>query len=143
MMRFVASMIIVAALLGCGAKGPPELTLEQVPDALKAAFASARPAVRTSAEGTGKLIAEKQYVPASLQLQSLMANPDLSDEQRSIVAGATVAVNRKLQELADSGSRDENVPQPAGSSPAQAPTPVAKEDAAAAAAALEYHIRTK
>ena len=125
----------------CARKGPAELTLDQVPAALRQAFATAKSSLlKTSAESTAKLVADKQYAAASLQLQALSANTDLTDEQRNIVAGATIAVNSALQELAASIQPPEAAPAVSGS-----PTPPAanNEDAAAAAAVLEHYKRTK
>ena len=141
MWRIVVGICALIALVcGCGKKGPPELSLDQVPEAIKGVFASSRQALRTNADGIARLVAEKQYVAASLQLQALAGNSDLSDQQRSVIAGATIAVNSKLQELAATA---ETRAAGAGPVPTSAPTPAAKEEAAAAAAVLEHHIRTK
>ncbi|MGZ8937698.1 MAG: hypothetical protein ACXW32_00650, partial [Limisphaerales bacterium] len=94
MWRVLSALLIAAVLMGCGKKGPPELTLDQVPEAIRTAFATAKNSlVKKSAEGVAKLVAEKQYAAASLQLQALSANTDLTEEQRNVIAGATVAVN--------------------------------------------------
>ena len=141
MLRIVVGICALFVLAcGCGKTGPVELSLEQVPEAIKGVFASARQALRTNAEGIAKLVIDKQYAAASLQLQAIAANSELSDEQRKVVAGATIAVNSKLQELA--AAAETAAPNSEGV-PASAPTPVAKEEAAAAAAVLEHHIRTK
>lgn len=133
-------LVVATALIGCGRKGPPELTLEQVPEALKAAFATARPAMKTNADSVAKLVSDRQYAAASLQLQALSANTDLTDDQRNVVAGATIAVNSALQEMAASL-------QPAEGAPAEGAAPAAppanKEEAAAASAVLEHYQRTK
>lgn len=136
----VALSIFVLIACGCGKKGPPELTLEQVPDAIRTAFTGARQALGTNAEGIAKLISQNQFAAASLQLQALAANTDLTDEQRNVLASATIAVNGKLQELA---AAVQPPPEIAGPVPSATRAPVAKEEAAAAAAVLEYHIRTK
>lgn len=141
MLKIITIVMVATALMGCGPKGPPELTLEQVPEALKNAFATARPAMKTNADSVAKLVSEKQYAAASLQLGALGANTQLTDDQRNIVAGATIAVNAALQEMAAS------LEPAAGEAPAEgakpAAPPASKEDAAAAAAVLEHHIRTK
>ena len=140
MLRILCPLLIAALLLGCGKSGPVQLTLEQVPEALKTAFADAKPAfLKTSATSIAKLVEEKHYAAASVQLHALAGNTDLTDEQRDVVGGATIAVNAALQELAAA------VPE-AGASPATATVPTvtpSQNDAAAAAAALEHHIRTK
>jgi len=134
-------MLLAVAWAGCGRKGPPELTLEQIPEAIKAAFASARTALRTSADGVAKLVADQKYPAASLQLQALAANSDLTDEQRKVVAGATITVNSALQEQV--AAMEAPVDPGTAESARPVPTAAAKEEAAAAAAVLEHHIRTK
>src|SRR5688572_26441185 len=128
MLRFVSLVMLMAVLVGCAKKGPTELTLEQVPEALRKAFASAKSLLKTSAESVAKLVTEKQYAAASLQLQALAGNTDLTDEQRGVVSGATIAVNAALQEMAAS-VQVEAAPSAPGS---PAPPRAAKEDAAAA-----------
>ena len=141
MWKVVSTLLVAAALIGCAGKGPTELTLEQVPEALRQAFATAKSGLlKKSAESIAILVAEKQLAAASLQLQALAANTDLTDEQRSVVAGATVAVNAALQELAGSAVPAEaSAPEAASSTSAHPP----KEEAAAAAAVLDHYKRTK
>ena len=139
MFKLIGTLLIAAALIGCGKKGPIELTLDQVPEALRTAFATAKNSlIKKSAEGAAQLVADKQYTAASLQLQALAGNTDLSDEQRSVVAGATVAVNVALQELAASVPPPEAAPEPGKPAP-----PPPTEEAAAAAAVLEHYKRSK
>src|SRR5687768_2594406 len=142
MLRIFCPLVVAALLLGCGKSGPAQLTLEQVPEALKTAFANAKPTfLKTSATSIAKLVEEKHYAAASVQLHALAGNTDLTDDQRDVVGGATIAVNAALQELAAAAAPE------AGASPAATPhappvTP-SQNEAAAAAAALEHHIRTK
>ena len=142
MLRIFCPLVVAALLLGCGKSGPAQLTLEQVPEALKTAFADAKPAfLKTSATSIAKLVEDKHYAAASVQLHALAANTDLSDEQRDVVGGATVTVNAALQELAAVA-----VPEAGPSSTATPTAPTvtpSQNEAAAAAAALEHHIRTK
>lgn len=141
MWRVFSALLIAVVLMGCGKKGPPELTLDQVPEAIRTAFATAKNSlVKTSAEGVARLVAEKHYAAASLQLQALSANTDLTEEQRSVIAGATVAVNAALQELAATLEPAETAPADGSTPP---PPPAEKEEAAAAAAVLQNYQRTK
>ncbi|HEX7858868.1 MAG TPA: hypothetical protein VF773_00935 [Verrucomicrobiae bacterium] len=139
MLRIFSLVVLAAMLVGCAKKGPTELTLEQVPEALRKAFASANNLLKTSADSVAKLVTEKQYAAASLQLQALAGNTDLTDEQRGVVSGATVAVNTALQEMAAAVQVEAATSAPGSPAPPQA----AKEDAAAAAAVLEHYKRTK
>ena len=141
MCRFLSVLLIAAAMIGCGKKGAAVLTLDQVPEAIRTAFTTAKNSLlKTTAESIAKLVADKQYAAASLQLQALSANSDLTEEQRNIVAGATVAVNVALQEMAASVQAPETAP--VEGAPA-APPPPQKEEAAAAAAVLQHYQRTK
>ena len=141
MVKIVSLLILGTILGGCAQKGPSQLTLEQVPAALRQAFASSKTKLlQTSAESAARLVAEKLYAAASLQLQALAGNTDLTDEQRSVVAGATIAVNAALQEIA-AGVR---APETAPNAPdTVAPPEASKDDAAAAKAVLEHYKRTK
>lgn len=141
MFRIVSALLIAAVLAGCGRKDLPELTLEQIPPALQQAFANAKNSlIRKNADSIAMLVTEKQLVAASLQLQALSANTDLTHEQRNIVGAAMITVNRALQELAESvAANPENLPTETQSS---AP-PAKQEEAAAAAALMQHYIQTK
>ena len=142
MLRIFYPLLIATLLMGCGKTGPAQLALEEVPGALKTAFANARPAfLKTSATSIAKLVEDKHYAAASVQLHALAGNTDLTDEQRDVVGGATVAVNAALQELAAAAVPEPGAP-PATAPKAQTAAP-SQDEAAAAAAALEHHIRTK
>ena len=142
MIRIFSVLLMAAVLIGCGKKGPAELTLEQVPEAIRTAFATAKNSlIKTTAESIAKLVGDRQYAAAALQLQALSANTDLTDEQRSVVAGATVAVNGALQELAAAAEPAATEEVPSGPKPAV--PEASKEEAAAAAAVLEHYSRTK
>ena len=143
MSKVLSTLLIAAVWIGCARKGAPELSLNQVPDALRQAFATARPAVKTSAESTAMLVTEKQYAAASLQLQALAGNTDLTDPQRGVVAGATVAVNTALQEIIAAAEAAPAPEQSGAASSTTAVPPVDKEEAAAAAAVLQNYISTK
>lgn len=131
--------VVLLVLAGCSRNGPAELSLSEIPAAMRTAFATARTALRTNAEGVTTLVTGKQYAAASLQLQALAANADISDSQRSVVAGATVAINAALQEQA--AALEAQAGNAEGAKPEQSQP--SKEDAAAATAVLEHHIRTK
>lgn len=142
MWRVFSTLFFAAILIGCARKGAPQLTLEEVPEALNKAFANARSAVKKSAESTATLVAEKQYAAASLQLMALAGNHDLTGEQRAVVAGATVSVNTALQEIV-AAAEAAPAPEQPGAPPKTAAPPIDKEEAAAAAAVLQNYIRTK
>lgn len=143
MWKALSTLLIAATLMGCARKGALQLTLDEVPEALRKSFAMARSGVKTTAESTAKLVNDKQYVAASLQLQALGRNSDLTDEQRSTVAGATVAVNTALQEMVAAAETATAPDQPGSAPAATATSTVDKDEAAAAAAVLHNYISTK
>jgi hypothetical protein len=138
------SLLLLAVLIfgACSRNGPPSLTMEEVPAALIKAFQTARMQVKKNGESVAQLIRNKQYVAASIQLQALLSNPDLSKEQRDVASSALLTVNETLQSQAavtqpTTAAEDGNAtPKP----PAQAVSP---DDAKAAAAALEHYRATK
>lgn len=136
-MRLIALLIFASALLcGCGSKPPPPLAIEEVPAALRKEFASAKTFVKKSAETIAQQVTKEEYAPASVQLQALTANTDITESQRDIASRALVAVNLKLQELAES------IQPTAEGAPPSAP-PASPEKAAEAAAAQQHYILTK
>jgi hypothetical protein len=145
-MRRIASVLglCLALFTGCSKKGPPELTLDQIPAALTAAFASGSSLLKQNAEGIVKLLEQKQYAAASVQLQALSSNTTLTDEQRIIVGGATIALNAFLQQQV-AAFQEEPAPDAAAAQSAKpsAPPAISREEAAAAAAAAEHYVRTK
>ena len=104
---------------------------------LRKEFQPAKLLVKQSAESVAKLVEQKSYPGAAIQLQSLIAQ-ELSEPQREAVSAALQTVNQKLQEQAA-------VLEPAAAGEAAAPpVPAAKaEEAAAAAAVMERYKQTK
>lgn len=137
---FLLLLSLGLALATACSKSPPALTLEDLPAAITKSFQSARLQVKKNAEAIAKLIQDRQYALASIQLQALSAHPDLTKEQRDVLAAGMVAVNQTLQAQAETIA-----PAPSGDteSPKPPPQPVSTEEAATAAAALEHYKATK
>jgi len=144
-MRILAALALAVLLTllpaGCGGKsGPPVISLEELPAAITKSFASAGVLVKQNSGGIAELIQQKQYAAASIQLQAFMANPDLTADQRGVMSSAMAAVSQALQEQAASLQP----PEEGADAPAKSPAvPVAQEEAAAAAAALDHYRATK
>lgn len=129
-----AALVLFA---GCGKNGPKPLTVEEIPGALSNAFSNAKLLLKQNAHGIARQVQDKQYVPASIQLQALLPQ-ELSEEQRNTVSAAFATLNQILQDQAASIAPN------AESEPGKpAPKEVPREEAEAAAAAMQNYIRTK
>lgn len=132
------AFLFILFCVGCDrSTGPKPLALEEIPGALRQAFQPARLLVKQGAESIAKLVEQKQYAAATIQLQSLLPQ-ELSDQQREVASAALQTLNQKLQELAATVQPSED-----GSAPKPPSEPVKAEEAAAAAAVMDQYIRTK
>ncbi len=138
-MRSAICFLVLLLALGCGAKNPPPLTLEEIPAAMKKSYASARLQTKKNAEAVAKLIEEKQYAVASIQLQGLLQTEGLNDDQRNVTSAALTTINALLAQVVG-----EAEPAPAGG---DAPPPpkveMNQQDVEAAKAVRQHYIRTK
>jgi hypothetical protein len=126
--------------IACGRSGPKPLTLEEIPAALSNAFASSSLLVKQNAQSIGKLVTQKQYAAATIQLQTLLPL-QITGEQRNVASAALATLNEILQQQVASAS---SAPPEAGVSKSSTPIPSAtKEEAAAAAEVMNHYIRTK
>jgi hypothetical protein len=143
MYRLLFALMMAVGLVfpGCSKSGPPPLTLEEIPAAITAAFKTGKLQPKKNAEAIAKLISEKQYAIASIQLQALLSNPDLTPEQREVLSSSFRTVSETLQ--AQVASVDPGAAPAEGGSPKPPPQPVTREEAAAAAAAIEHYRATK
>lgn len=139
-------ILLAALLLGTGCQrttGPAPVALEQLPEVLAKAFATAPPALKKNVDGLIAQLGGKQYAAVSLQIPSLLSDQTLTPAQREALSAAAVTVSQVLQEQA--AALSEAAPGTEGTTGATPGTgaPVSQDDAAAAAAALDFHIRTK
>jgi hypothetical protein len=118
------------------------LALEQIPPALRKAFQPAKEELRTLSEGVAKQVEHKQFAPAAVQLQMLMAKSELNQEQKDVVVRSLGTVNASLQQQLD---MQEATVVPQGN-----PAPVNKQaeppsdsSSAEAKAAMHEYMRTK
>lgn len=112
----------LAAWTVCGcnrhAGPPPPLAAEEIPAAMEQAFRQAAPEIKEAAGQIVSAVQSKDYPKASTLAQTLAERPDLTSDQRLLVARAMLALNGLLQSAQAQG--DEN-----------------------AAAALKFHQMTK
>jgi len=135
---FVLSLAAVF-FIGCSRQQLKPLAVEEIPTALSNAFKPAHLLVRQNAEGIAKLVIEKQYPPASIQLQTLLSQ-ELSKEQRDTASASLVTLNQILQEQAATLQTSAPEGSPQNTAPKQS---AKKEEAEAAAAVMQNYIRTK
>ena len=139
MKRTVGVTVLCLFFLGCGRSGPKPLTVEEIPAAISNVFKPARMLIRQNAESIAKQVQEKQYAPATIQLQTLLPQ-ELSEPQRDVASASLQTLNQILQEQAATlQTSPPDGPQPSGTPKQQ----VTKEEAQAAAAVMQEYIRTK
>jgi hypothetical protein len=141
----ISALLFAAGILGCAKQAPP-LTLAEIPPAIRKAFQSAPAEIQKTSNAIVTQVEHKQYAPATMQIQALMEAPDLSKEQRDIIARSLMTLNENLQKqiqaqeaaVAATPDNTPNHPAPVAEA-AKAPDPASAE----AKAALNYYKRTK
>ena len=91
---------------GCGSdKYPPEMSLEDVPDTIAEAFKDEKNAnIKAMATRATQLLKARNYTVAHGVLKQLMTLPDLTPEQRDLIAGGMMAVAENLNKAAEQGN---------------------------------------
>ncbi len=104
--RLVFALLLVLGLgAGCNRTEPPPdpIPAAELPAALEAAFAQAKPEAKTQASQVVALVRARDYPKAFAALQALATRPGLSKDQLRVVSGATLTVNSLLQEAQTQG----------------------------------------
>ena len=105
----IALGLLLAGVListGCGSdKYPTEMSLEDVPDTIAEAFKDEKNAnIKSMAIRATQLLKSRNYTGAHGTLKQLMSLPDLTPEQRDLLAGGMMAVAENLQKAAEQGN---------------------------------------
>ena len=105
----IALGLLLAGVListGCGSdKYPTEMSLEDVPDTIAEAFKDEKNAnIKAMATRAVQLLTAKNYTAAHGVLNQLMTLPDLTPEQRDLIAGGMMAVAENLNKAAEQGN---------------------------------------
>ena len=105
----IALGLLLAGVListGCGSdKYPTEMSLEDVPDTIAEAFKDEKNAnIKSMAIRATQLLKARNYTGAHAILKQLMSLPDLTPEQRDLLAGGMMAVAENLQKAAEQGN---------------------------------------
>ena len=90
---------------GCGSdKYPTEMSLEEAPETIAAAFKNEKTDnIKSMATRATQLLKARNYTGAHAILKQLMSLPDLTPEQRDLLAGGMMAVAENLNKAAEQG----------------------------------------
>jgi iron uptake system EfeUOB component EfeO/EfeM len=105
----IAFGLLLAGLLlsaGCSSDSyPTEMTLEDAPETIAEAFKDEKnPKIKAMATQATQLLKARNYTGAHGILKQLMSLPDLTPEQRDLLAGGMMAVAENLQKAAEQGN---------------------------------------
>ena len=105
----IAFGLLLAGLLlsaGCSSDSyPTEMTLEDAPETIAEAFKDEKNAnIKAMATQATQLLKARNYTGAHGILKQLMSLPDLTPEQRDLLAGGMMAVAENLQKAAEQGN---------------------------------------
>ena len=105
----IALGLLLAGVListGCGSdKYPTEMSLEDVPDTIAEAFKDEKNAnIKSMAIRSTQLLKSRYFTGAHGTLKQLMSLPDLTAEQRDLIASGLMAVAENLNKAAEQGN---------------------------------------
>ena len=91
---------------GCGSdRYPTEMSLEDAPETIAEAFKDEKnPKIKSMATQATQLLKARNYTGAHGILKQLMSLPDLTPEQRDLIAGGMMAVAENLNKAAEQGN---------------------------------------
>ena len=106
--RMAFGLLLAGVLIstGCGSdKYPTEMTLEDAPETIAEAFKDEKnPNIKAMATRATQLLKARNYTVAHGVLKQLMTLPDLTPEQRDLIAGGMMAVAENLNKAAEQGN---------------------------------------
>ena len=105
----IALGLLLAGVListGCGSdKYPTEMSLEDAPETIAQAFKDEKNVnIKAMATQATQLLKAGNYTGAHGILKQLMTLPDLTPEQRDLIAGGMMAVAENLNKAAEQGN---------------------------------------
>lgn len=108
--RRICLALGLAAWTACGcnrnAGPPPPLAAEEIPAAMEQGFSKAAPEIKEVVAPVVSALHSKDYPKASTVAQALSERPDLTSDQRLLVARAMLALNGLLQSAQAQGDAD-------------------------------------
>ena len=105
----VTLALLLAGLVistGCGSdRYPTEMSLEDAPETIAEAFKDEKNSkIKSMATQATQLLKARNYTGAHGILKQLMSLPDLTPEQRDLIAGGMMAVAENLNKAAEQGN---------------------------------------
>ena len=96
----------VVVSTGCGGdRYPTEMSLEDAPETIAEAFKDEKnPIIKSRATRATQLLKARNYTGAHGTLKQLMSLPDLTPEQRDLIAGGMMSVAENLNKAAEEGN---------------------------------------
>ena len=96
----------VVVSTGCGGdRYPTEMSLDDAPETIAEAFKDEKnPKIKSMATQATQLLKARNYTGAHGILKQLMSIPDLTPEQRDLIAGGMMAVAENLNKAAEQGN---------------------------------------
>ena len=96
----------VVVSTGCGGdRYPTEMSLEDAPETIAEAFKDEKnPNIKSMATRATQLLKARNYTGAHGTLKQLMSLPDLTPEQRDLIAGGMMSVAENLNKAAEEGN---------------------------------------
>ena len=106
--RMAFGLLLAGVLIstGCGSdKYPNELSLEDAPETIAEAFKDEKNAnIKSMATRATQLLKARNYTGAHGTLKQLLSLPDLTPEQRDLIASGLIAVAENLNKAAEQGN---------------------------------------
>ena len=106
--KIALGLLLAGVLISTGCGGdtyPTEMTLEDAPETIAEAFKDEKnPNIKAMATRATQLLKARNYTGAHGILKQLMSLPDLTPEQRDLLAGGMMAVAENLQKAAEQGN---------------------------------------
>jgi hypothetical protein len=106
--RMAFGLLLAGVFVSAGCGGdtyPTEMSLEDAPETIAEAFKDEKNAnIKAMATQATQLLKARNYTGAHGILKQLMSLPDLTPEQRDLLAGGMMAVAENLQKAAEQGN---------------------------------------
>ena len=106
--KITLGLLLAGVLIstGCGSdKYPTEMSLEDAPETIAEAFKDEKNAnIKSMATRATQLLKARNYTGAHGTLKQLLSLPDLTPEQRDLIAGGMMAVAENLNKAAEQGN---------------------------------------
>ncbi len=103
--RLAVALVLLVSLIGCGSdtyKGPVALTPEELPAAIREAFAEAPAQTFDMAEKAVSLFEAEKYPESMAQFRKICDIVELSDERRQAASRCLITITAKITEAAES-----------------------------------------